>query len=796
MNTAWANFVYAVRTLRKNPSFSLTVMLVLGLAIGGNVGIFSIVNAVMLRPLPYRDSDRLVLLWGNVQRTVVERRGGSFPDYRDWKEQNRTFDGLAVFFDDTFTLTKDDERTTIRGEIVGADYFRLLGIKPIAGRTFHPSEEWTVEAPPVVAVSHDFWTQNLGSNPSVLGTTLLMNNIKFTIVGVLPPGFRGLEDQAELWVPPGALPGVQEGFSARGSRGFAVLGKLREGITLVQAQEDMNSISSSLERAYPETNEKRGVEVASLVQETFGNVRPALLLLLVAIGMVLLIACANLANLMLLRTETRNSEIAIRMAIGASRVELIKLILSETVLLSLLSGVLGLLLSGWLVDAMLAASPVQLPSFVNVNIDGSVVLFAIGLALAAGMLMSIAACLHSAPAVLNDVLKSNSTRTSSDRSAKHFRNGLVVGEVALTVVLLIGAGLLIESFRSLLSVDPGFRPTGLVGLRIGLSSALSNTVREAIAHLPGVESVALSSGLPYSGGSAIFYTAEGQAGVDATNVPRAFVHRITPAYFRTMGIPVVAGRDFATNENALSVIVSQDVVKRFWPGEEGIGKRIKSGRVDADSPWLNIVGVAGNTKTRGLPNNPTADPDLYFPLEGQTANINVLIRTVIEPTSVMTSVRSEIRKLDKAAVLTNVASMDEVMRPLMSRPRFLGWLSGIFSGMALLLAAVGIYGTISSTVTRRTREIGVRMAVGANRGDVIRMVLRHCLALIVSGLVLGLLSAVAVGRGISTLLFGISATDPSVFIGVSVVMIFIGLIAACIPAWRAAQVDPLKALRE
>jgi putative ABC transport system permease protein len=794
------NFSYAARTLRKNRAFSLTVVVVLALGIGGNVAIFSIVNAALLRPLPYEDPARLVMLFGNVQRTVVERRGASRPDYNDWKEQSRSFEGLSSVWNRSFALRGAAERVPVDGEIVGAQYLRLLGVKPILGRDFRTEEETDSALPPVVIISHEIWGEHFGSDPAIAGRPLTLNATNYTILGVAPEGFRGVRDRAQLWIPSASLPPPERSFEPRGERGLEVLGRLRNGISLAQAQAEMNGIARALEQAYPLENDKRGVEVAALVKETLGPLQPALTVLLGAVSLVLLISCANVANLMLLRTEARQAEMAIRTAVGAPRRELLKLVAAETLLLSFAGAAVGLLVSGWVVDLVLAISPVRFPSFVDVTLDGNVILFAAALACFTSALMAIAPAIQVSPSSLQETLTSATARMTGAARAKRFRNGLVIAEVALSFTLLLTAGLLLESFRQLLRVDTGFDASNMLTLRLGFdnpSSARAIEVRDALAALPGVKSVALSSVIPFRGGGAIFYSAEGeQPPLDATAAPRAYLNFVTPGFFQTMRIPLRHGRDFSALEGNESVIVSEKLVQRFWPAEDPIGKRIRIGRNNPDNPWLNIVGVVGNTKTRGIPDNPTPDPDIYFAFGVFGGNPAVLIRTDAEPSYLVAAVLNEIRRMDRMALVTNVATVEELMRPGTSLPRSLGALSGIFAGIALVLALVGIYGSMSYTVAQRVREIGVRIALGAARKHLLRMVLGHSLALIGLGIGLGVIGSLFAGRAISKLLFGIGATDPIVFLSASLLTILTGLGAAYLPARRAARIDPLHALRQ
>ena len=790
---------YAFRLIQKNPVLALAVVFVLAVGIGGSIAIFSIVNAVLLKPLPYPEADRLMVLWGNVQRAAVERRGASMPDYFDWRDTAKSFDGLAAYWSGSFTMTGIEDRQIVNAEIVGSKYFQILGIKPTIGREFTSDEEGLPGSAPVVILGNGFWRDHFGGDPGVLGKQVELDSQNFTIVGVMPPGFLGLTDQAAIFVPPAVLPGAKQMLANRGSRFFTAIGRLREGVTKDQAQAEMNNISLNLANANPDTNDKRGVEVAPLIEETFGSVRPALLALLGAVGMVLLIACSNVANLLLVRTDGRQSEIAVRTALGAGRREILQLLLTESLVMSIFGAAVGLWLSGWAVKLILTASPIQLPTFVSVSMDSRVVLFAGVVALLVGVFIGLVPALHANASNLVDTLKSNSSKSTGSALRRRIRSVLVVAEVALTVVLLVCAGLFLESFRKLSQVDAGFRTDHLLTVQLNAApNARLNTdvLREAITGISGVSSVALASDIPFVGSSAVFYTAEGQPIADATTIPRAYVHRVTPGYFNTMGIALLTGREFETTEPAASVIVSEAVIKRFWPEQDAIGKRIKLGRVDSTTPWLNIVGVVRETKMRNLPSNPTADPDIFFPYVNQPTAAGILVRTSVEPADLSLQVRNEIKRSDKLAVISNISTMDALTRPLTARSRFTSWLTGVFSVIALLLALVGIYGTMSYTVGQRTREIGIRIALGAKAPQIFGMVLGSALVLVGGGLIAGVLGAVAASHGIRDLLFGISPLEPSVFVLVAMLMLTTGALAAFLPARRAVRIDPMRALRD
>ncbi len=803
MDALIKDFRFAIRMMRKNVGFTLVAVLAFAIGIGANTAIFSVVNAALIRPLPFKDSDRLVVLWGNVMRTHLERRGTSLPDFVDWRKQSRSFDDMAAWWDANFTMYGTDEPERLHGEIISPSYLRLLGVEPGLGRAFRPEEDLSLTAQPVAMLSYGLWARRFGGDPAVIGRTINLDQRVFTIVGVLPPDFRGLSDNAEIWIPTSAIPGLKDSLGDRGSRGFPALAKLKPGVSIRQAQAEMDTVAKALEGAYPLTNEKRGVEIATLSSETFGDIRPALLVIMAAVGFVLLIGCANVANFLLAKAEARQREIAVRTALGASRARLLQQLVTESVVLSLTGAAAGVLLAMWGVQVLTNASPVTLPSFVKPHMDLTVALFTLGISLATGVIVGLAPALHANAGRLYEALKEASGRSSDGSARQRVRGALVIGQVALVLVLLVGAGLLIRSFQRLSRLDPGFKPDHLLSLRIGLPGdrseaqviASSRLIIERVKSLPGVQSVALGSDMPLSGiESAIFYTAEGQPPVTVQNVPRAYIHRATPGFFSTLGIPFVRGRDFLPNETDGVVIVSENVVKRFWPGQDAIGHRIKGGRADSKNPWLTIVGVVAETKYRGLPNNPTGDPDLFFPFASRSRSV-LLVRTIDDPSSVAGALRAELRSLDKSMTIFDITPMMESVATQMARSRFTSWLTGVFSAVALLLAAIGIYGVMAYSVSRRTREIGIRIALGASKTDVLGVVIGRGMALVGIGIGIGLAAAFAVTRSLESLLFGVTTTDPVTFAGVTLLLTAVALLAMYLPARRAASTDPIEALR-
>jgi len=808
----WQDIRYALRSLRKSPAFTFVAVFVLALGIGANIAIFSVVNAVVLKPLPYRDPGQLTLLWGNVRRVNVERRGTSYPDFMDWRKQSKSFVDMAGYNPvGSFLTGGEDAPERVVSEYVSASYFSLLGVSPILGRTFLPSEDEVPMRDQVVVLSEGVWKRRYGADPAIIGKSIQMSARTYTVVGVMPAGFRGVSDLAELWRP-FMMSGTAENMAERGDRGMAILARLKPGVPLTQAQAELDTICRDLERQYPKTNEARGVEVAPLDKEIFGDIRPAVLALLGAVAFVLLIACANVANLLLARSEARQREIALRVALGAGRLRLWRQLLTESCILAIIGSVAGLLLAIFGLRVLMAASPVTLPSFVHAGIDPPVALFTVLVSVLCGVVMGLAPVVHSRMAGLHTALKESSGRTSAGKAPQRFRNALVVAEVSLTLVLLIGAGLLIRSFRAIAALDPGFDPDHLLSVSISryrgpqpdaaapAPTAVSiQQILDRIRALPSVQTAAAATDLPLSGiDEAIFYTAEGQPPVTAKNRPRAYIHRVTPDFFAALQTKLVAGRTFSAEEmkpDSGVVMVSENVAKRLWHSQDPLDKRIKGGGPDASSPWLRIIGVVGEMKYRGLPDNPTADPDIYRPLPDLERDILLLVRTSLDPASLSAAVRSAIHDVDRTIPVYNIATMSERIGEQTARNRFTSWLMGIFAAVALLLAVVGVYGVMSYAVTRRTQEIGVRMALGANRPQVLLLIVGQGLPLILTGIVVGLAVSFGLTRLIATLLYGVTPTDTFTFASVTALLVVVGLSACWLPALRASRIDPLEALR-
>ena len=637
----------------------------------------------------------------------------------------------------------------------------------------------------------------------------------YTIVGVMPPGFKGLTDVAELWVP-FAVYAPPQAMAGRGNRSFGALARLKPGVTLASAQAELDGISRQLERAYPQTNEKRGVEVSPLDVELFGALRPALLTLMAAVAFVLLIACANVANLLIARSEARRREIAVRTAVGAGRGRLVRQLMTESCVLTALGAAAGLLLARGAVSLLISQSPVTFPSFVTPVLDLRVAAFTIAVSLACGILVGLAPGLQARTVDLNEALK-ETARGSDGRRSQRVRNALVVAELSLAVVLLVGAGLMIRSVRNIAALDPGFDPGSMVTLRVSVPRAPAaagtpgapqpvpepvfrgRVLLERLRAVPGVEAVALGTDLPLDGNaSAGTFTAEGMPPTTAETTPRAYTHRISPEFFSTLRIPIIAGRTFTEAEltpASLAVVVSERVVKRFWPGQDPIGKRIRFGQLTSSAgSWLSIVGVVGEVKYRGLPDNPTSDPDIYLPFVERNSQYAIAVRTAVPPSSLVAPLRTVIRSADPSIPIYQVSTMEDLVASQTSQSRFTMWLMGVFAAVALTLSVIGIYGVMSYLVSQRTREIGIRLALGAGGRDILRLVVGNGARLIAAGILIGLAAAFALQRLVASLLYGVTAADAASAVAVGL-LAAVALLACYVPALRATRVDPLHALR-
>jgi putative ABC transport system permease protein len=801
----WQDLRYGAQMLLKHRSFTLIAVLTLALGIGANTAIFSVVNAVLLSPLPYRAPDQLVQVWEN-NRPKNKPRGSVSPaNFLDWKGQNRSFEGMAAYDNfPSFNLTGVEEPERIQAARVSVGLFPLLGVSAVAGRTFTDEEERRGRHQ-VALVSNRLWQRRFGADQGLVGRTLSLNDQSFTVVGILPPDFRFFPEECEIFIPM-----VLDGWEAkaRGTHPLHVVARLKAGVTLQQAQADMDQIARRLEQEYPNTNTGEGITLVPLQEQLVGESRRALLILLGAVACVLLIACANVANLLLMRSVARHKEMAVRLALGAGRARLLRQLLTESALLAGAGGVGGLLLSLWGVQ-LLKTFLVQnelVPRGETVGLDGRVLLFTLGISLVTGLVFGLAPGLAASKTDLNDVLKEGGRRAGGGARDRRFRQALVVGEVALALVLLTGAGLMIQSFMRLRRVDPGFRPESVLAVDLSLPSSrykngrqvlqFQNQLLERAAALPGVAAVGAAAYLPFSGtNNSWTIQLERRAPRPAVEYSEPGWRPVTADYFRTMGIPLLKGRDFATSDDDEAApgvaIINETAARAIWSGEEPLGNRFKlEGRI------YSVVGVVKDVKHTRLDGK--VEPEIYFPysqLPITWRGMTVVARTESAPEQLAAALRRAVQELDKDQPIYNVRTLEGLLAKSVSRPQFHLLLLGSFATLALIMAALGLYGVMSYAVSQRTHEIGIRMAFGAQPHDALRLVVGAGLKLTLIGIAIGLLAAFALTRVMESLLFGVSATDPLTSAAVACLLLAVALLACYLPARRATKVDPMIALR-
>jgi putative ABC transport system permease protein len=804
-----ADVRYALRTLRRNPGFAIVVLLTLALGIGANAAIFSVVNGVLLRPLPYRDADRLMVIGGDLRRPGLNDIPASAGEYVDYRDRSHVFDQVAAYDTAGFNLTGSGEPERIEGAVVTTTFFSLLGASAQIGRTFVAAEDQPGRDD-VVVLSHALWTRRFSANPAIVGQMVPVDGKLAQVVGVMPAAFQFPDRTIEIWKP-FVLDADALSDNNRGSHGYTALARLKAGITHQQAQADLNAVTAMFKADHP-GNYRNGFSATlhPLQDEIVGDTGRPLMVLLGAVAVVLLIACANVANLLLARAASRRKEIALRIALGASRGRLVRQLITESVLISAIGGLIGLGLAAWGVDLLIASAPDSIPRIHEVGVDGRVAAFTALVSLATGLVFGLVPALRASRAPVNDALKEGG-RASGGGVHGFAGRALVVSEVALSLVLLIAAGLLIHSFTRLQDVAPGFDTSRLLTFRLSLSESRYTTFQKgqtffdelfaSLRRTPDVRAAAAINAMPFSGfgGSRTFHV-EGREEQRPEDQPEEQLRIVTDGYFAAMGIPIVAGREFTERDSLTQprvAVVNDALARKHWPHESPIGKRVSFSTNEPQ--WYEIVGVAGNIKHRALE---AADrPELYVPyrqplFSGWTVRpMYVIVRTSANPPATVPAVRHEIARLDRDQPISDVRTMDERIGRSLSGRRFNMVLLALFAGLALTLAAVGIYGIVAYSVTERTHEIGVRVALGAQRRDVIAMVIGQGMPMAVTGTAIGVAASAALARLMSSLLFGVSAVDPATFVAIPSLLLAVALAACYLPARRATRVDPLQTLR-
>ena len=801
METLYQDLRYSLRNLAKTPAFTAVALITLALGIGANTAIFSVVNAVLLRALPYAAPDRLVVLLHK------GRNPASHGNFMDWKRDNHVFENMAAAEGWSANLTGVDRPLKLPGMRVTPEMFPTLGVAPLLGRNFSFDEAHKGKDR-VVVLSYPLWQQQFGGDRDVLGQTMQLNGEAYTIIGVMPNGFRFAPfwiTKSQIWTPLTVEENDRGGFSLR------IFARLKPGVSIEQARAEMATISAGLEAQYPGTN--RDVTVTSLKDKVVGDLRPALLVLLGAVGFVLLIACANVAHMLLARASARQREIAVRTALGASRARIVRQFLAESGLLALIGGVLGALIAVWGLRVVLASAPEELLKFGSVGLDRNVLLFALAVSVITGIAFGLAPALQSSALNLVDSLKEGGQTAGTSRRNRRARSLLVGSEFALALILLVGAGLMIRTFAALQAIDPGFNPHHLLTMVVSTAGAKeANAGRtaffqsslERINSLPGVTSASAINHLPLGGDLwGLPFWIDGQPAPKKGDEPAAAYRVVLPGYFHTMNIQMLRGRDFTANDNQSApgaVIVNEFLAKRYWPGDEAIGKRLSA---DNGKTWQTVIGIVPNVVRSEWASS--AEEEFYFPYlqsadyltssSPHLAYLTFVVRTSGDAGAQTSAIERAIHSIDRNVTISEIETMDGVVADANSEPRFYLSLLAAFAGVALVLAAVGIYGVMTHAVSRRTKEMAVRMALGAQRGEVMRLVVGESMVLAVVGGAVGLAGALALTPLMKTLLYGVRASDPVTFVVVAFVLGLVAALASYIPARRATKVDPIVALR-
>ena len=813
MEQALQDFKYGFRMLLKSRSLSAAASLALMLGIGANTAIFSVVNAVLLKPLPYPQPEQLVRL--RETSAPFGLMSIAYPNFLDWRDRNTSFEKIAAFRSDGFNLSGSGAPERVQGRVVSASFLAALRVKLAMGRDF-VAEDDKPGASPTVIISNGFWQRRFGQDPNQLGKPLTLNGKDYTVVGILPARFS-FYSPADLYIPIG----LSDDITLRNREvhpGIRAIGRLKQSVTIDQAQAELSNIASALAEQYPNSNKDHGVAVASMYEDTVANIRPILLVMLGAVCFVLLIACANVANLLLARAAARQKEIAIRSALGANRIRIVRQLLSESVLLALVGGGLGLLLAMWGADALVAAIPQTIPRAENIGIDVTVLIFTLAVSVVTGIVFGLFPALQASKPNLNELLKEGGRGSTGSRH--RVRGVLVVSEVALALVLLIGAGLMIRSILSLRGVAPGLDPHNVLTMQVPLASAAYDDparvrtffrqMLERVSSTPGVQAAGIANSLPLSGNDneLPFWIGNRQRPAQADMLWSLF-YPVSAGYLKAMSIPLLDGRfitDQDTEKTARVVVVDEALARGVFPGEDPVGKQLTiQGLGDIPDMRCEIVGVVGHVKHWGLDSDATQtiQHQLYLPFDQVpdqfvkmlAQGVTLLARTNSDPMAMASSVQTQVNAVDKDQPVNNIMSMEQIISASISQQRFSMLLLGIFGAVALMLAALGIYGVMSYSVTQRTNEIGIRVALGASQSDVLKLVVGQGMTLALIGMGIGLAAAFGLTRLMASLLFGVSATDPLTFASIALVLAGVALLACYLPARRATKVDPMIALR-
>ena len=802
MQALWQDLWYGLRMLRKSRALTGVAVLALALGMGANSAIFSLVDAVLLRPLPFQDFGRLMAVWESNLQLGLHKALTSAPTFLDFRNQNTVFEGMAAYQATSLTLTGKDEPERVPGLRVSRELFPVLGVRPAWGRDFTPAEMQAGGAGAVI-VSHGFWKRRFGADAAMLGQPLTLDGKSFTVAGIMPPGFEFPDRNVELWAP---LVFSADELAMRGYHSLSVIARLKPGVTSRNAYVELNGIATRLARQYPVTNRGWTVDLLPLREFQVRDIRSALLVLFGAVGFVLLIACASTANLLLARNAVRAREIAVRTALGAGRARLLRQLLTESLLLSVLSGGVGLALTPWFVRLLLWLSPPDLVLPEQVRVDPRVLGFTLAVSLLTGLVFGVIPALQGSRTELSEFLKEGSRSATGSVRRHRLRNILVVSEVAFALVLLVGAGLMLRSFQRLQAVDPGFRPDHLLTVQVSLPdskypqgwqrAAFYQALLERVSTLPGVRSAAATDCLPMVSDFGRQFSIEGRPAPAPGEAPTAHFRTVTPEYFRTMQIRLRQGRHFSEQDHAQApgvAIVNEDLARRYWPNQDPLGQRISLGKQDS-APRRTIVGVVAGVRHHYL--DAPVPAEMYVPyFQWPQASATLVVRTVSDPVRMAGAIRTQVRAVDKDQPLGAVRTMERVVSESVAPRRAVVVLLSAFSSLALILAGVGIYGVVSYSVAQRRHEIGIRLALGAQPREVLRLMLRQGLVLCLGGVALGALAALGLTRLLAGLLFGVSATDPWTFAAVTLFLIGVALLASYLPARAATRVDPIQTLR-